>query len=529
MTYAETRDEETLRLLKPLMDEFIRNCHRHANATAGARQTVFFLPGGMASRLTRATEKFEDDDPDPQTFDYETVWVTLETPFGGAQDLAMHLDNDNTFRDEGDRIIVADAALSLDLFGRECTPHDGFITWCRDNNINLFVFPWDWRRRLDEIVTFFVSKFLPCFQSYVMSQGCPDPLERYAIVGHSFGGMIANLILRNPQVNQDQLTHVITVATPFYGYAGQLHRWFEGDDYVNFFGVLEKQMMRMIATLPGLYTLHFLDDETFETNREALSQRPFPIPGYPSLDSRQKGQHADPYNPYRDGTKVRYPRLSGFDLQELDYAERQFKELASPLEPPERLKKFHNIRGVTTTVFNISLANTIGSVTWDWIPQNYDADDPTPIHNGKKLPGDGTQPAWTTCLVTNRERCVTVKGPTIDHGFMMNHTGVIEEIQNILFLDGGAVRPKKTREPKPASDKDIVDVLTWLSGHLLTIKRMKSRDVSQLKNLPEYKKFESKIPGVARRFISDVMKRPGPEGLRPPEGRHRKAPKRKRR
>jgi hypothetical protein len=27
-----------------------------------------------------------------------------------------------------------------------------------------------------------------------------------------------------------------------------------------------------------------------------------------------------------------------------------------------------------------------------------------------------------------------------------------------------------------------------------------------------------KLPGIARRFISDVMKRPGPKGLRGPEG-----------
>ena len=30
-------------------------------------------------------------------------------------------------------------------------------------------------------------------------------------------------------------------------------------------------------------------------------------------------------------------------------------------------------------------------------------------------------------------------------------------------------------------------------------------------------RFRKKLPSIARRFISDVMKRPGPEGLRGPE------------
>src|SRR5262245_25213815 len=122
------------------MEDFVDQCHKHDSA--GGRRTVFFLPAGTASQLIRATEKFDDDNPEPQEFDYKPVWVALDTPFGGARNLAMHRDGDGTFRDEGDRIIVADAALGLDVAGRKCTPHEGFITWCGKNNLNLFVFPW---------------------------------------------------------------------------------------------------------------------------------------------------------------------------------------------------------------------------------------------------------------------------------------------------------------------------------------------------------------------------------------------------
>ena len=83
----------------------------------------------------------------------------------------MHRDSTGTFRDKDDRIIVADAALSF----ADCTPHDGFITWCGNNNVDLFVFPNDWRRRMDETATFFVGKFLPFFRAHVQGAGCPDP------------------------------------------------------------------------------------------------------------------------------------------------------------------------------------------------------------------------------------------------------------------------------------------------------------------------------------------------------------------
>ena len=210
-TYAETRDDETLRLLTPAINAFIAQCHRPLSPTSTCpRQTVFFFPGGMASRLRRATAKFVDGAVGAQMFNYDTVWVTLLTPAGGARDLKMHRDSTGTFRDKGDYIIVADAALSL----LNCTPHDGFIAWCAANNVDLFVFPWDWRRRLDETVTFFLHKFLPFFRASVQNAGCPDPLTRFALVGHSFGGMVANLLLRSNPPILANLTRVITVVTP---------------------------------------------------------------------------------------------------------------------------------------------------------------------------------------------------------------------------------------------------------------------------------------------------------------------------
>jgi hypothetical protein len=515
LTYAETRDEENLRLLKPSIDDFVKQRQRPDNpASPCARQTVFFFPGGMASRLTRATKKFVDGAAGPPPpFNYKTVWVTPDTFVGGAKDLAMHRDSAGTFRDKGDRIIIANEAVGL----LGCFPHNGLIDWAKDNNVDLFVFPWDWRRRLDETVTFFVRKFLPHLQAYVQSQGCPDPLARFALVGHSFGGMIANLILRGNDPIVQNLTNVITVATPFYGYSGQVHRWFEGEPYLNLFGTLEQDMMEMIATLPALYTLHHLDEETFNANETALRSGDFPIPGYPSMDESVGTLRADPYNPQTYASLVRYPGEAGFNMYELDYARLQFKTLASPMDPI-LLKKFHNIRGVKTKNDDKTpVDKTAGNVTWDWIANNFDADDETPIEDDDdKVPGDGTQPAWTTCLATNGDRCVTVKGKNIEHAYLMNRSGVLKAIQAILCPGGGTVSPKDTPEPEPASDEEIVDFLQWLSQNRLQVRGLEGFDDPRFRKLLA-PRFSARLPNLATRFMSDVMKRPGPKGLRPPQ------------
>lgn len=517
-TYAETRDDETLRLLTPAIDAFIAQCQRPPNqASACPRQTVFFFPGGMASRLRRATRKFVDGAAGAQVFNYNTVWVTLNTPLGGARDLKMYRDSAGTFRDKGDYIIVADAPLAL----LNCTPHDGFIAWCVANNVDLFVFPWDWRRRLEETVTFFVGKFLPFFRARVQNAGCPDPLAQFALVGHSFGGMIANLLLRRNNPILANITRVITVATPFYGYSGQVHRWFEGDSYVNLFGIFKQEMMEMIASLPALYVLHFLDEATFNngTNQAALTAptEPFPLPGYPSRDAANGNVLADAYNPQTSGALVRYPTLTGFDRTELDYARLQFQYLASPMDP-NLAQKFYNVRGVRTEADEETPINdTVGNITWAFIPTSFDSGDPSPIVDVGAVPGDNTQPAWSTCLATNANRCLTVKASNIDHMFMMNHVSVLAAIQTVLCAQGAAVNPAETPQPEPASDDDMVEFLSFLYENRLRVKRWPDLEDPELRKvLPA--KFRDKLPSIARRFISDVMKRPGPPGLRGPEG-----------
>jgi hypothetical protein len=224
---------------------------------------------------------------------------------------------------------------------------------------------------------------------------------------------------------------------------------------------------------------------------------------------------------------VRYPGTTGFEIAELQYAKQQARFLGSPMDPT-LLQKFHNIRGVITKNDQTTPINgTAGTVTWDWIPHNFDAKGKSPIEDDPGLPGDNTQPAWTACLVTNTDRCVTVKGSKIDHSFLMNHTGVLEELQRILCPDGGAVSPTETPQPEPASDEEVVDFFEWLSRNILAVRGIPSFDHPEFRALvATEERFNRRLPNIARRFISDVMKRPGPKGLRPPEGGDHGGPRR---
>jgi hypothetical protein len=524
ITYAETRDKEQLRLLRPAIDAFIAQLQSPQNTTSTCpRQTVFFFPGGMASQLVRARQPFQDGLTVSQTFGYDPVWIT---PFvftlGAARDLAMHRDATGVFRDKDDRIIVAKGLVNL----VGCTPYDGFLAWCAANNLDVFVFDWDWRRRLEETVTFFVTKFLPLFQTRVIGAQLPDPLATFSLIGHSFGGMIANLVLRRNDPILAPLARVITVATPFYGYTGQVHRWFEGEPLLNRGplgpNTFKQQMMNMIASLPAPYTLHFLDEATFADSAtvSALTTLApeFPLPGYPSMDATTPTLRADPYNPQTNGSLVRFPVATGFSLAELDYARLQFQQLAAPMAP-NLLQKFHNIRGVRTQLDQQTpISDTPGSVTWQFIPTTFNATNATPIVDSGQVPGDDTQPAWSACLATNDPaRRITVKASNVNHMFLMNHSKTLAELESILCAPGVAMNPPVANQPNPASDDDLIAFIRWLDTQRSRKKWPRLDDPKIFDAVPP--EFREKLPAIAARIMMDLMKRPAPPALLGPAGR----------
>src|SRR5262245_29568393 len=146
MSYDSVRIDEQLRVLDRSIGDFItRYNFITLSAVLGLnhpRQTLFLFPGGIASQLSRATQAWNSVGPASQVFNYEVLWLGPNALLGGeARNLKMHTVA-GEYRDEEDRIIIADDVASL--FG--VRPYVGFALWCSLKQLDWFIFPWDWRR-----------------------------------------------------------------------------------------------------------------------------------------------------------------------------------------------------------------------------------------------------------------------------------------------------------------------------------------------------------------------------------------------
>ncbi|MDM0105379.1 hypothetical protein QTH97_10580 [Variovorax sp. J22R24] len=432
MSYDATRDAEQLRRLDAAITAFIAT-RNNLPAPAGGRQTIFLFPGGMGSKLVRATQAYDENQPQPQQFVYEPVWLAHDTFLGGAAQLEMTRTGPEEYRDQDDCIVIADGLVDLEGI----SPYSGFTRWCTTKQLDCFVLGYDWRRKMQHVGNFFVDTFLPHFQQRVRAESNDgsDPLANFSLVGHSAGGMVVNWILRKNDAILNGMTRAITVATPFYGYAGQVHRWFEGEASLNGLDDEHKaDIIRTICSLPACYAWQFIDDPTYTANSAAfVADAPFGLASYPSVDSGD-GAVADPYNPQtrvvNGVTLTRYP-TAGFDSQELADARVFVNQLVGPLTPGQAAKFFNirGVRGLEALGIVAPIPSTTGSVRWGWLPTN----GPSPVSDGPRVAGDGTQPAWTARhLALPKANVRTVTGLEMEHAILMSVPRIQNAIGNIL-------------------------------------------------------------------------------------------------
>ena len=421
MTYEQGRDQEHLGRLGGRINDFIS--FYNAN-TSSEHKTIFFFPGGMGSRLVRATDSFQNGPP----FFYLTSWLDPFIAFGTAINLQTQAPQNEDYQQQ---YVIPDG--SVDCIALQ--PYTGFIQWCQSNWIDLFVFGWDWRRGTKATADFFLQQFLPEFDAQVSKGGCtPHPLNNFWLIGHSFGGMVVKQILNQ---SSDQYVRkiegAITVATPFYGSGGTVHRYFKGDLQLNW--TLGPQGARkvtgIVSTLPAGYELLFLDGATYDANKVTFANDPegYNLTKYPSMDAQTATERADPYNPSPDSTgKVRYVANYGFDLGLLSLGEVASQEVAQPLDTGIS-NKFCNIRAVQKKLGN-DLNETVVGQNWTRVPPTFNPDtDADPI-NDLKGPGDGVLPAWSTRLLGNSQ-VITIKG-NFEHMTLMNEPAVQVKIAKLL-------------------------------------------------------------------------------------------------
>jgi pimeloyl-ACP methyl ester carboxylesterase len=414
MTYRQTRDSEQLSHLDDAIGTFISRYNNNLSTTD--RKTIILFPGGMGSQLLRATTPESDGPP----YFYNTLWLDCAIIFGAALHLQMQGDIDFD-----EQIIIPDGPV-----GPPLAPYQGFINWCDHHDVDYLIFGWDWRRDLCLTADFFLNVFMPLFEQRVKHTCTPNPLQHLSLVGHSFGGMIVKLILNRSNNPYVQLVHsAVTVASPFYGYGGQLPRYFVGDPDLNpFCG--KRRVTRLVSSLAAGYTLLPLDEATYQRDSAKLGQDPDdPLLYYPCLDAND-GTVADPYNPKTKGGLVRYPQNYGFDAVALNRGKLICQQVAALLDP-QMNNKFFNIRGIQFRN-GAAVNDTIHNQTWDWIAPNFDPQTGgCPITDYRGL-GDGTLPAWSTRFVhLPQGHVLTLKGD-VDHTYMMSDQQVLNTLAMVI-------------------------------------------------------------------------------------------------
>jgi Lecithin:cholesterol acyltransferase len=423
-TYEQKRDDEYLNRFYCPFSDFIKRYNANLSST---HKTIFLFPGGLGSQLLRATADFNQG----PLFLYLPAWIDPLLPSGTAINLQTQTPPD--YDDYQRHFIVPYGCIDCPPFLR---PYAGFINWCQSSNIDLFVFGWDWRRSSEAAANFFLNRFLPAFDAYAtIGARPPHPLDNFWLVGHSFGGMVVKQIL-NQATNAyvQRMQRAITVGSPFYGYGGQVHRFFKGDELLN--ATLNpngaQRVTEIVSSLPGGYELLFLSEATYDNNQTAFASDPdgYNLMSYPSMDADNPAERADPYNPIpippatNPTGYVRYISSHGFDMNLLAAGKIASDKVTQPLVPSV-LKKFYNIRGVGNN-------NTVVSQTWKRVLPTFNPDYDTDPIIDTMGPGDGLLPAWSTRLLGMYEKHVISIGGSIEHMDMMNEVAVQIEIGKLL-------------------------------------------------------------------------------------------------
>jgi pimeloyl-ACP methyl ester carboxylesterase len=417
------RDTEEDRILKVQIDAFVAR-YGTTGQPAG-RKVIILFPGGMGSRLLRSTAALGG----PQPFNYRLAWLACSIAWGDATNLQFQGDHDYK-----DFYVVPQGAVDLVVMN----PYEGIIDWCDKNDVDLFILGWDWRRSVAETVTYFFSKFMPALEGALHA-----PLRNFTLVGHSQGGMVVKAIANCPAESVVQrMDAAITVAAPFYGYLGQLPRFFNGDPDLNWTegNTGASTITGIVSTMPGAYELMCLEKASYDANKAGFNDpaEDYPLPDYPSMDADDPGEAADPYNPvpYGQGAslngKVRYMQRCGFDWNMLAAGRNTVRAMSAPLAPAVAAK-FHCVRGVQN-VGGKDVLDTIVSQKWQRVPVNFNPDTDASPFTDQKGPGDGTQPAWTTRLLgLPKDHTITLRG-NLDHMTMMNELSVHQAIGTIMGL-----------------------------------------------------------------------------------------------
>lgn len=367
------------------------------------RKTVILLPGGMGSQLMRSESAF----PASPNVISDVVWIDLGIAFGDA----LSLEVDAAGRDKDAFVIAAHGPLK---FFTE-NPYGDLKDRAVRKNWNYAVFGYDWRRPLRESAGFFKSWIL-AFRQRVIDHFGPqfDPIPKLTLVCHSMGGLVATTALADASFSGLGFNAVMTIATPFYGVSTQQERYFKGVSVLNRL-YDPNDVVRIVASMPGPYTLLFLPKAIYDRDQQKLG-----LARYPEFDS---ADHSIPCDPYDAAMQRRWPKAVRDHWQQVETARDEMIGIATPINA-NIAAKFINVRSQldTTTAVELSWKNVDGD-TID--PKT----SPSPVV-GLSGPGDGTVPYWSAFHVS----CINRRdlAQASDHANLLRHEEVLTLIEKVV-------------------------------------------------------------------------------------------------
>ena len=405
MSYDSARKKEIRDAHDRHIEEFARGYKRN-------RPTILFLPGGMGSQIDRSDEAYAGDASLP--FKYDPIWVDPGIVFDKE---ALQLEIESNSHDIGNHICIPNGPLRYLL-----KPYNATEDYFRDKDFNYLVFGYDWRRPLLESADFLRS-FLKQLKSRVQYLWQENPLPNTTILCHSMGGLVAKAFLHRvfkPKTKaadvRKWMCRLVTVATPFYGTANHMTRYYKGQKVLN---TLYKanNLARLTATFPGPYVLMFLDAKSYDQYAGDLEIRRYPV-----RDAQNPDMQADPFNQNLFG---RYPPWVSPD--HLNQATRMRKIIIRPL--PE---------AVADCVFHIRARRQKTWVELKWkavkgASFNPNKDD-SPI-TGKNGEGDGTVPFWSARLAQVPDGQVFNLKKAKKHQELLEHTETLKVISRLVEQD----------------------------------------------------------------------------------------------
>jgi len=406
MTYQNARKLE-------IRDSHARRIEEFARTYKKNQPTIVLIPGGMGSQIDRSAKPFRGNASLPFK-KYDPIWMDPGIIFDRE---ILQLEIKDNGHDLDNHICIPNGPLRFLV-----EPYKAAADFFRGKDYNYIVFAYDWRRPVVESAGF-LKFFLQLLKGRVQDLRHEDPLPHTTLLCHSMGGIVTKVFLQRVFKQnataadvQKWMDRFVTVATPFYGAAGQMTRYYKGQEPLNIICGIQP-LARVIGTLPGPYVLMFLDRNTYARHADQLE-----IDRYPVRDSTHVDQEADPHD---ENLFDRYPPWVNHDY--LHEAAGLQGAIARPLPDAVVERVFH---------FRATKKKTWVELNWAEINgAQYDpGSDASPI-TGRNGEGDGTVPRWSARLTQVPDSQVFNLSRAKSHQELLDHPETLKGIHQLIKND----------------------------------------------------------------------------------------------